>query len=81
MGTEVEADVLNWLRELIGYAVNNKLTDVSQLGGAVTTGGVMSNTYALMAAAKKYPDKKIVILPNNIGHYSLSYATEWLNLV
>lgn len=80
MGTEVEADVLNWLRELIGYAVNNKLTDVSQLGGAVTTGGVMSNTYALMAAARKYPDKKIVILPNNIGHYSLSYATEWLNL-
>lgn len=67
MGTEVEADVLNWLRELIGYAVNNKLTDVSQLGGAVTTGGVMSNTYALMAAARKYPDKKIVILPNNIG--------------
>ena len=80
MGTEVEAEVINWLRELIGYSVSNKLTDVTQLGGAVTTGGVMSNTYALMAAARKHPDKEIVILPDNIGHYSLSYATEWLNL-
>lgn len=40
----------------------------------------MSNTYALMAAKEKYPDKNIVILPDNIGHYSLSYATDWLNL-
>ncbi|WP_231530194.1 hypothetical protein [Lactobacillus delbrueckii] len=47
----------------------SKLTDVSQLGGAVTTGGVMSNTYALMAAARKYPDKKIVIA-NFPGFYN-----------
>ncbi|MDO4698553.1 MAG: pyridoxal-dependent decarboxylase [Pasteurellaceae bacterium] len=80
MGTEIEAEVISWLREIIGYSFDNKIYDVTKLGGAITTGGVMSNTYALMAAKRKNPDKKIVILPDNIGHYSLSYATEWLNL-
>lgn len=80
MGTEIEAEVISWLRQLIGYSFNKKICDVTELGGAVTTGGVMSNTYALMAAKRKNPDKKIVILPDNIGHYSLSYATKWLDL-
>ncbi|HEM9292926.1 pyridoxal phosphate-dependent decarboxylase family protein [Streptococcus agalactiae] len=78
--TEIEANVINWLRSSNGYTSESIINDVTQLGGAVTTGGVMSNTYALMAAKKKYPYKNIVILPDNIGHYSLSYATEWLNL-
>ena len=79
-GTRVEANVISWLRQIVGYSYVQQVTDVTQLGGAVTTGGVMSNTYALMADKKKYPQKNIVILPDNIGHYSLSYATEWLNL-
>ncbi|MFS1664587.1 pyridoxal phosphate-dependent decarboxylase family protein [Streptococcus sp. zg-JUN1979] len=80
MGSEIEAEVIIWLRQILGYSFNNRIDDVTKLGGAVTTGGVMSNTYALMAAKRKYPNKRIVILPDNIGHYSLSYATEWLNL-
>ncbi|HEW6771090.1 TPA: pyridoxal-dependent decarboxylase [Streptococcus pneumoniae] len=80
MGSEIEAEVIIWLRQILGYSFDDKIYDVTKLGGAVTTGGVMSNTYALMAAKRKYPNKRIVILPDNIGHYSLSYATEWLNL-
>lgn len=80
IGTQKEASVISWLRQIVGYSYKNQINDVTELGGAITTGGVMSNTYALMAAKRKYPDKKIVILPDNIGHYSLSYATEWLNL-
>lgn len=78
--TQIEIQVLNWLREIVGYKPIEAITDASDIGGAVTTGGVMSNTYALMAAHKKYPHKKIIILPDNIGHYSLSYAADWLNL-
>ena len=80
LASKIECDVLSWMRQLVGYNTDQVINDVCQLGGAVTTGGTMSNVYAVMAAAHKYPNKHIIILPDNIGHYSLSYAVKWLNL-
>lgn len=68
------------LRELVGYPIEEIINNSIDIAGSITTGGVMSNTYAIMAAAKKYKNKDIMILPENIGHYSLTYSPEWLNL-
>lgn len=78
--TKIEIETIRWMREILGYELRD-YDNISDIGGAVTNGGVLSNTYALMAAYRKYFDKKksIIILPENIGHYSLTYAPKWLN--
>ena len=48
--TFVEMEVVHWLRQQLGYRVPSAYTTVTEIGGVLTVGGCLSNTYGLMAA-------------------------------
>lgn len=92
MGTIIEMIVINWLRQLVGYPVVNKPSTPCQVGGMVTSGGVASNTIAmLLAREKSFPNtmkngvgsiqkKYALIVPDGIEHYSSRLSVGWLGM-
>lgn len=92
MGTIIEMQVINWFRELVGYPLNDKLNVPLDAGGFVTSGGVASNTVAMLLAREKalpgcisnglhHVHKNVVcIVPEGIDHYSSRLSIGWLGL-
>ncbi|MBL7059299.1 hypothetical protein ISS08_02505 [Candidatus Pacearchaeota archaeon] len=90
--TFVEIQIINWLRELLGYKVHKKPKSLFEIGGVYAPGGVLSNTIALLVAREKKfkncikkginfdPSKIKMILPTGIGHYSSRAAMGWLGM-
>lgn len=92
--TFIEIQLIEWLRELIGYEHISlkELSSLSQVSGMCTTGGHMSNHIAVMSALNvKYPNIKKtglthikeapkIILAGDISHYSFSSAMHHLGL-
>jgi glutamate/tyrosine decarboxylase-like PLP-dependent enzyme len=91
-GTYIEMRVISWLRQLVGYKVTPEVpSNALELGGAMVTGGVLSNTIGLlgarhhacpesktrgMVAFPKTP--KIFVAGSTISHYSHYGASWWL---
>lgn len=92
--TFVEIQVIEWLRELVGYKVSplTELRGVKDVGGLWTTGGHLSNHVAMLAAlgrafpqARKYGLRALdtqpsVVMAGPIAHYSHSDAAFHLGL-
>ncbi|KAF2788498.1 PLP-dependent transferase [Melanomma pulvis-pyrius CBS 109.77] len=90
--TFVEMEVVHWLRQILGYSVAPEYSSVQELGGALTLGGTLSNTVALMAAREKsFPGSRLyglpvqpqsicVLVPEIIEHYSIRSAMAWLGI-
>lgn len=90
--TVVEVVVIEWLRQLIGFEINTcRSRKPVDAGGMITSGGVASNTIALMLAREKFfpdsmltgikePDKLAVIVPDGIDHYSSRLSAGWLGI-
>jgi len=92
MGTVIEMLVITWLRKLVGYATKDDPKVPLDVGGFTTSGGVASNTIALLLAREKiYPgtmkhgvhsirEKFVAIVPDGIEHYSSRLSLGWLGL-
>ena len=94
IATFVEAQLISWLRNLIGYSEfsENKAKMLSELGGMWTTGGNMSNHIAILTALiYKFPEvltsgllklkkRPVIILSKGIAHYSFLNAAKVLGL-
>lgn len=89
IATFMEIDVINWLREVVGYKVNYNLKNVKELGGLITYGGTGSNSIAMLLARENHkkntmkygvncPDDFKVIIPKGIGHYSIRSSLMWI---
>lgn len=92
--TFVEAQVIEWLRELVGYptAPLTDLRGVKDVSGLWTTGGHLSNHIAMLAAlGHAFPDARkhglrgldtqpAVVMAGPIAHYSHSDAAFHLGL-
>ncbi|MCX5555397.1 pyridoxal-dependent decarboxylase [Streptomyces sp. NBC_00038] len=92
--TFVEAQVIEWLRELVGYptAPLTELRGVKDVSGLWTTGGHLSNHIAMLAAlGHTFPDARkhglrgldtqpAVVMAGPIAHYSHSDAAFHLGL-
>lgn len=92
--TFVEIQVLEWLRELVGYPSKEltELQGVKDVGGLWTTGGHLSNHVAMLAAlGARFPHVRrhglrtldtqpSVIMSGAIAHYSHSDAAFHLGL-
>ncbi|WP_063761310.1 pyridoxal phosphate-dependent decarboxylase family protein [Streptomyces sp. NRRL B-1347] len=92
-GTFVETTVLRWLRELIGFTNPpvDRLKTVFDVGGIITHGGTMSNSLAMMLAREhkvpgtmehgvRDPGQYAIVVPRDIGHYSVKSALKWIGL-
>ena len=92
IATFIEAQVIDWLRQLVGY---DRVPMVSALniGGVATTGGVMSNTVGLLVARSLVYSKSrtegltgetrrpwLLIADKTLEHYSHKAAFWWLGL-
>lgn len=94
LATFIEIQVIEWLRELVGYESKplTHIESLSEVSGMCTTGGHMSNHIAIMTALNdKYPEVKHlgicalkqapkIILAGDISHYSFSSAMHHLGL-
>ena len=90
--TMVEINVIQWLRELIGYTISPDITDTFDVGGTMIPGGTSANTISLLAAREKAfpgtlekgiefdPKKVSLIVPQSIGHYSVGASLAWIGL-
>lgn len=92
--TFVEIQVVEWLRELLGYesASLEELTGVRDVAGLWTTGGHMSNHIAMLVAlGERYPQVRAtglnsldnapaVVMSGPVAHYSHSDAAFHLGL-
>ena len=91
--TFIETTALRWLRELIGFT-NPRVEDLStvfDVGGVITHGGTMSNSLAMMLAREhkaphtmedgvQDPGQFSIVVPRDIGHYSVKSALKWIGL-
>ncbi len=86
--TFVEIAVIQWLREVVGYATKT-IENVWDVGGVITTGGTISNTIAMllarenhiantMAEGVKQPNNFKILVPKGIGHYSIKSSQMWI---
>ncbi|GAA3059882.1 aspartate aminotransferase family protein [Kitasatospora albolonga] len=90
----IEAQLITWLRELIGYPVT-PLTDyqgLAGLGGMWTSGGNMSNHIAIAAALthtypevrehglRAVPEQPVILLASGVEHFSYLAAAQALGL-
>jgi len=86
--TFVEIAVIQWLRETVGY---NKIEikNIWDVGGIITPGGTVSNSVGMMLARENKEPNTIengvanpksfkVIVPKDIGHYSVKSAQMWV---
>lgn len=92
--TFVEIQVVEWLRELVGYesASVEEMTGVRDVAGLWTTGGHMSNHIAMLAAlGERFPEARAagigslgeapaVVMSGPIAHYSHSDSAFHLGL-
>lgn len=89
IATKMEIEVIKLLRKLAGYKVSEDISSVLDVGGICTYGGTGSNTVAMMLARENYNkntmctgiknrEKMKVIIPKNIGHYSIRSSLMWL---
>lgn len=89
VATKMEIELICTLRKLAGYSMKKTITKISDIGGIITYGGTGSNTIAMMLAREnrnlntleegvKNPEKFKVIIPKNIGHYSIASSLKWL---
>lgn len=85
--TFVEIEVINWLREVVGYKVNS-IEDIFSIGGIVTHGGTHSNACAMLLARENHkkgtmqkgvsnPENFKVLIPEGISHYSIASSLMW----
>lgn len=88
IATLMEINVIQWLRNFVGYDCKH-VEYIDDVGGIITAGGTMSNTIAMMLAREshkintmitgvKNPDDFKVIIPKNIAHYSISSSLQWI---
>lgn len=96
IGTIIEIQLIEWLRELIGYKTIplEKINMLSKVGGMWTPGGSLSNYISILTALNsKFPliekhgiasigvDKKpVILMTKGIEHYSYKSACSWLGL-
>lgn len=89
IATKMEIEVIKLLRKLVGYNESNDISSVLDVSGIFTYGGTGSNTVAMMLARENFnkntmcrginnPEKMRVIVPKNIGHYSIRSSLMWL---
>ncbi|WP_218941141.1 pyridoxal-dependent decarboxylase, partial [Bacillus cereus] len=82
---------INWLRQILGYPISEKINNVFDVGGIITYGGTGSNATAMLLARENHksntmetgvinPEKFKVIVPKGIGHYSISSSLMWIGL-
>ncbi len=88
----VEVNVIQWLRELVGYDVKKDTDSIFDVGGVVVTGGVLANSTAmLLARENRFPGTKDrgvtfdpsrvkVIIPEFVEHYSIRASLGWIGL-
>lgn len=94
VGSYVEAQLILWLRELVGYSTCSlrDLRDLASLGGMWTSGGNMSNHVAIIAALHhRFPEvgqrglgvlnrRPVVALAQGVEHFSYASACQALGL-
>ena len=98
MATVVEMLLLNWFRSLVGFPFtpHASLTSPAEVAGVVTSGGVASNTLALLLARERAAPNTMmtgvtqqrqrhnyryaVIVPGGVEHYSARVSLGWLGL-
>lgn len=93
--TMVEAQLLLWLRDLVGYStvsLDSRDLTLSRLGGMWTPGGNLSNTIALLAALHaRFPEtidhgltgmavRPAIVLARGIEHFSFPVAAPLLGI-
>lgn len=93
-GSAIEAQVLLWLRELIGFSSwpLDEYAGLRQLGGMWTSGGNMSNHVAMVVALaatwpnvhrdglRELPERPVVVLARGVEHFSYLGAAQVLGL-
>jgi glutamate/tyrosine decarboxylase-like PLP-dependent enzyme len=92
IATFIEVQVIEWLRQLVGYDCV-PATSAINIGGVATTGGVMSNTVGLLVArSRAFPDARekglthekktpyLLVADKTLEHYSHKAAFWWLGL-
>ena len=92
LATFVEVQVVEWLRNLVGYNCAPTLSALN-IGGVTATGGVMSNTVGLLVARSLvYPEARksglvgstkkpyLLIADKTLDHYSHKAGFWWLGL-
>lgn len=94
IATFVEIQLIEWLRQLIGYEYKslNDITSLAEVSGMVTSGGHMSNHVAMLTALNTaFPQIKdnglcsldfqpAIIMAGDISHYSHSSAAHHLGI-
>jgi L-2,4-diaminobutyrate decarboxylase len=92
IGTFIEVQVIEWLRQIVGYDCAPTVS-AENIGGVATTGGVMSNTVGLLVARSLvFPESRmkgltgstkkpfLLIADKTLEHYSHKAAFWWLGL-
>lgn len=88
IATYLEISVIKWLRELLGYKID-EINSIWDVGGIITYGGTGSNATALLLARENFrqgtmkngvmnPSDYKVIIPKGIGHYSIKSSLMWI---
>src|SRR3989344_4807648 len=94
IATVIEIQLIEWLRELIGYEHKSlkEIKSLSEVSGMVVTGGHMANHVAIMGALNnRFPEIKekglaslnvspVILLSKKISHYSLDSAVHHLGI-
>lgn len=94
VATYIEAQLIAWLRYLIGYSETsiNTANSLSEVGGMWTTGGNMSNHVAILTALlTKFPEimtrgmhtlekRPVIVVSKEIAHYSFLAAARILGI-
>ncbi len=89
IATYLEIQIVQWLRDLIGFKINNKFPkNINDVGGVFCPGGVLSNITALLVARSRLlknsfnkgimSNKVYLLAPEIISHYSLESAMGYL---
>jgi glutamate/tyrosine decarboxylase-like PLP-dependent enzyme len=92
ISTFIEVQVIQWLRQLVGYKCE-PTTSAVDMGGVAATGGVMSNTVGLLVARSLvFPASRksgltaetkkpfLLVAEKTLEHYSHKAAFWWLGL-
>lgn len=91
VATFMEIQVVNWLRQAVGYDTQQAIRGVTDIGGILTYGGTGSNTTAMLLARERHvkntmergvnnPGNFKVLIPKGIGHYSIASSLKWIGV-
>jgi len=91
--TEIEMNVIRWLRQLVGFADEGDRSSIDSAftcGGVPTQGGTGANFVATLLAIARARQRQgesgvtdgenVVIVPAEIGHYTMEAAASWAGL-